>query len=54
MKVEKIISNAMKKIDLFIENEVEEIDFLKKYEMTDPDLSNELSRMLIEEINRDE
>lgn len=54
MRVEKVISNAMKRVDSFIENEEEEFESFKKHEMSDPELTDKLSRMLIKEINRDE
>lgn len=55
MKVEKVISNAMKKAGPFIDDyEAEEIESLKKYDMSDPELTEKLSKMLIKEINGDE
>lgn len=55
MKVEKVISNAMKKVDpnYFLEGEAEELEGLKGYEMTDPELSEKLSKILIREIGRE-
>ena len=55
MKVEKIISNAMKKVGLpQDDNEAREIDTLKSYDISDPELTDKLSKMLIKEINKDE
>ena len=55
MKVEKIISNVMKKVDpgSLSADEVEEIEDIKKYEMTDSELSRKLSKILVKEINRE-
>lgn len=55
MKVEKIISNAMKKVGLPQDDyEAKEIETLKGFEITDPELTDKLSKMLIKEINKDE
>ena len=54
MTVEKVLSYAMKKTDDLTEKELLELEYIKNFEMTDPELSEKLSRLLIKELRESE